>query len=180
MKWKQSSRSSFEPSDRLTELAAFVKMAVHKEYDLARCLLRRVGYHYGRIPALVRRGVESAFADGEIKYLVTTSTLIQGVNFPAGNLFVCQPKKGKTLPLDAGEFWNLAGRAGRLGKEFQGNIFLIDYDTWTTAPANETNEIEIQSYLKSTLAENLLGLEACALEENPKLETGEQADVDTL
>jgi len=170
--------SNVEPSDRLKELAAFVKVAVHKEYDLARCLLRRVGYHYGRIPALVRRGVESAFADGEIKYLVTTSTLIQGVNFPAGNLFVCQPKKGKTDPLNAGEFWNLAGRAGRLGKEFQGNIFLIDYDTWSTAPANEVNEIQIQSYLKSTLTAGLNALEACALEENPKRESGEQADVE--
>jgi hypothetical protein len=171
--------SNVEPSDRLKDLAAFVKVAVHKEYDLARCLLRRVGYHYGRIPALVRRGVESAFADGEIRYLVTTSTLIQGVNFPAGNLFVCQPKKGKTMPLNAGEFWNLAGRAGRLGKEFQGNIFLIDYDTWTTAPANETNEIEIQSYLKAALEGNLSELEACALEENPKLETSDQADVES-
>jgi len=170
--------SNVEPSDRLKELAAFVKMAVHNEYDLARCLLRRVGYHYGRIPALVRRGVESAFADGEIKYLVTTSTLIQGVNFPAGNLFVCQPKKGNTIPLSAGEFWNLAGRAGRLGKEFQGNIFLIDYDTWATAPANESNEIEIQSYLKAALDANLNELEACALEENPKLETGDQADLE--
>jgi hypothetical protein len=82
------------------------------------------------------------------------------------------------MPLNAGEFWNLAGRAGRLGKEFQGNIFLIDYDTWTTAPANETNEIEIQSYLKSTLAANLNELEACALEENPRLETSDQADVE--
>ncbi len=170
--------SDVEPSDRLKELAAFVKMAVHKEYDLARCLLRRVGYHYGRIPALVRRGVESAFSDGEIRYLVTTSTLIQGVNFPAGNLFVCQPKKGKTDPLSAGEFWNLAGRAGRLGKEFQGNIFLIDYDTWNTAPANETNEIEIQSYLKATLTGSLSELEKCALEENPSLETSEQADLE--
>jgi hypothetical protein len=170
--------SNVEPNDRLKELAAFVKVAVHKEYDLARCLLRRVGYHYGRIPALVRRGVEAAFADGDIKYLVTTSTLIQGVNFPAGNLFVCQPKKGNTIPLNAGEFWNLAGRAGRLGKEFQGNIFLIDYDTWTTAPANETNEIQIQSYLRAALEANLNELEACALEENPKLETGDQADLE--
>ncbi len=170
--------SNVEPSDRLKELAAFVKVAVHKEYDLARCLLRRVGYHYGRIPALVRRGVEFAFADGEIRYLVTTSTLIQGVNFPAGNLFVCQPKKGKTAPLNAGEFWNLAGRAGRLGKEFQRNIFLIDYDTWATAPANETSEIEIQGYLKSTLAGSLNELEACALEDNPKLETSARADVE--
>lgn len=170
--------SNVEPSDRLKQLAEFVKVAVHKEYDLARCLLHRIGYHYGRIPALVRRGVESAFADGEIQFLVTTSTLIQGVNFPARNLFVCHPKKGKTLQMNSGEFWNLAGRAGRLGKEFQGNIFLIDYDSWPSALANESSEIEILSYLKSTLNTRPAELEACALEDNPQLETPERADVE--
>ncbi|MBR0804568.1 hypothetical protein AB7M63_007910 [Bradyrhizobium japonicum] len=171
--------SDVTPSARLQELAEFVKAAVHKEYDLAHCLLKRVGYHYGRIPALVRRGVESAFAEGEIRYLVTTSTLIQGVNFPARNLFVCQPKKGNVTPLNAGEFWNLAGRAGRLGKEFQGNIFLIDYDTWNSALADESRELEIQSYLKSALTANLAELEACALEANPEFETPEKADMES-
>jgi hypothetical protein len=28
------------------------------------------------------------------------------------------------------DFWNLAGRAGRLGREFDGNVFLIDYGEW--------------------------------------------------
>lgn len=167
-----------EPSDRIDDLVAFVKMAVHKDYDLASCLLRRVGYHYGRIPTLVRRGVEAAFADGEIKYLVTTSTLIQGVNFPAANLFVCQPKKGKVEPLNTAEFWNLAGRAGRLGKEHQGNIFLIDYDTWATQPANEGNEAVIQSSLKTTLNDRLDAVEACALQHNPGLENDEAIDVE--
>lgn len=158
------------PSERLQQLIAFVKMAVHDHYDLATCLQRRVGFHYGRIPALVRRGVEAAFADGEIRYLVTTSTLIQGVNFPAANLFVCKPKKGNKLPLDPAEFWNLAGRAGRLGKEFQGNIFLIDYHEWDTKPANEGNEIEVQSALRRTLEKDLEAVEKCAREPNPVAE----------
>ncbi len=80
---------------RITELVQLVGAAVHERYDLIKCLKKRVGFHYGRIPAIIRRGVEAAFADGDIKFLVTTSTLIQGVNFPAANLFVCKPKKGK-------------------------------------------------------------------------------------
>jgi hypothetical protein len=165
------------PNERLTELAQFVKSAVHPEYDLARCLLHGVGFHYGRIPALVRRGVEAAFAAGDIRYLVTTSTLIQGVNFPAANLFLCQPKKGQTN-FEPAEFWNLAGRAGRLGKEFQGNIFLIDYDTWATKPANESNEIELKSYLSATLSKRLDDVETCALQENPPLETSDLTDIE--
>lgn len=167
-----------EPNERLKDLAAFVRLAVHEEYGLARCLEHGIGFHYGRIPALVRRGVEDSFADGDIKYLVTTSTLIQGVNFPAANLFVCQPRKGQTTPLTAGEFWNLAGRAGRLGKEFQGNIFLIDYDEWDTSPANESKDVRIQSFLQSTLSNNLDDIEACATQENLPRETGKVTDLE--
>jgi hypothetical protein len=170
--------SDVVPSERLLQLIAFVKMAVHDHYDLAACLRHRVGFHYGRIPTLVRRGVEAAFADGEIRYLVTTSTLIQGVNFPAANLFICKPQKGNKLPLEPSEFWNLAGRAGRLGREFQGNIFLIDYPEWDTKPANEGNEIELQSALTRTLARDLDAVENCAREPNPPREAPGQSNVE--
>ncbi|MES2055996.1 MAG: DEAD/DEAH box helicase [Pseudomonadota bacterium] len=166
------------PSTRLADLAAFIRAAVHPDYDLARCLTHGVGFHYGRIPALVRRGVETAFSEGHIRYLVTTSTLIQGVNFPAANLFVCNPKKGNTKALETSEFWNLAGRAGRLGKEFQGNIFLIDYDEWPTLLANQGNDLEVRSFLKATLTDHLEEIEVCAREANPGRETEHLVDVE--
>ncbi len=172
--------STNEASDdpRISELIELVKVAVHEQYDLVKCLKKRVGFHYGRIPAIVRRGVEAAFADGDIKYLVTTSTLIQGVNFPAANLFVCKPKKGTAAPMGTAEFWNLAGRAGRLGREFQGNVFLIDYDDWETKPADEGNEVDVQSALKRTLASKLKEVVECALEATPRLERAGVVDVE--
>lgn len=160
-----------ELTDPLRELIALAKTAIHSKYDLAPCLKHGVGFHYGRIPTLVRRGIETAFAEGHIRYLVTTSTLIQGVNFPAANLFVCKPKKGPNTDLEAGEFWNLAGRAGRLGKEFQGNIFLIDYQEWDVKYADQSNEIDVASSMGRTLEANLAGVVACAQDENPPLET---------
>jgi superfamily II helicase len=84
-----------------------------------------VAFHYGNIPAILRTAVEQAFVSGDLQYLVCTSTLLAGVNLPARNLFLCQPlrKKGS---LESVDFWNLAGRAGRLRREFQGNIYLIN------------------------------------------------------
>ncbi len=160
-----------ELTDSLRDLIALAKSAVHSKYDLAPCLQHGVGFHYGRIPALVRRGIESAFAEGHIRYLVTTSTLIQGVNFPAANLFVCKPKKGSNTSLETGEFWNLAGRAGRLGKEFQGNIFLIDYQEWDIKYADEPNEIEVSSAIGRALHSDMNGIIGVAEDENPPLET---------
>jgi len=63
-------------SDDLKELSSFIKEAVHEKYQLVRSVLKRVGYHYGRMPALVRKAIEDAFSDGQLRYLITTSTLL--------------------------------------------------------------------------------------------------------
>jgi hypothetical protein len=118
----------------LHDLSDFVKEAVHPKYQLAANVLQGVGFHYGRLPSLVRKAIEDSFSEGKLQYLVTTSTLLHGVNLPAQNLFLHNPHKGQNQPILAVDFWNLAGRAGRLGKEFSGNIFLIDYGEWSTDP----------------------------------------------
>ena len=133
---------------QLSELSAFVKEAVHPKFALADYVLAGVGFHYGRLPALVRRSVEDAFGDGDLKYLVTTSTLLHGVNLPARNLFLHNPHTGVQNPISPIDFWNLAGRAGRLGKEFSGNIFLIDYGSWESKPMEGEREREVRSSLQ--------------------------------
>jgi superfamily II DNA/RNA helicase len=129
-------------SRELKELSDFIKEAVHPKYQLARDVLHGVGFHYGRLPSLVRKAIEDSFSEGRLQFLVTTSTLLYGVNLPAQNLFLHKPQKGKDQAVSAIDFWNLAGRAGRLGKEFTGNIFLIDYNEWSNDPINgEKNQV---------------------------------------
>lgn len=134
---------SSNESEYLNELSSFIKEAVHPKYQLASNVLKNVGYHYGRLPSLVRKSIEEAFALGHLKFLVTTSTLLQGVNMPAQNLFLHEPQKGKGEPIPPTDFWNLAGRAGRLGKEFSGNIFLIDYSDWDNDPMSGDKDREV-------------------------------------
>ncbi len=164
--------------DSLMELADFVEEAVHPDYALAHAVRHRVGFHYGRIPAPVRKAVEIAFSDGSLQYLVTTSTLLQGVNFPAKNLFICDPRQGDSdamLPVD---FWNLAGRAGRLGKEFQGNVFLIDYDTWKAKPLEASRAIQIEPTVVQHVGSRKADLLDCIQETNPKQERAETAGLE--
>lgn len=127
----------------LSDLSVFIKEAVHPKYQLAGNVLNKVGYHYGRLPSLVRKSIEEAFALGYLRFLVTTSTLLHGVNMPAQNLFLHQPQKGQGEPIPPSDFWNLAGRAGRLGKEFSGNIFLIDYKDWENDPMSGPKDREV-------------------------------------
>lgn len=126
-----------EPNDALIELSELAKASVHKRYSLATDVLKGVGYHYGRMPTILREAVEKAFESGHLNYIVCTSTLLQGVNLPARNLIIHNPVKGNNKPIDGVEFWNLAGRAGRLGKEFEGNVFLVDYSDWSSTPLEE-------------------------------------------
>lgn len=117
--------------DAANELRALIELAqhvVHKRFALATSLRRGVAFHYGNMPLLIREEIERLFSAGTIKFLVCTSTLIEGVNMACRNIFMRGPKKGKRRLLAAEDFWNLAGRAGRWGKEFQGNIFCIDPD----------------------------------------------------
>lgn len=120
-----------EPCDvtdraEIAELRELVQKTIHKDYALATALERGVAFHYGNMPLIVRAQIEKLFRLGVIRYLVCTSTLLEGVNLPCRNLFARGPKKGNKRPMSPADFWNLAGRAGRWGKEFQGNIVCVD------------------------------------------------------
>lgn len=163
--------------ENLRTIADFITDAVHPQYVLADLIPKRVGFHYGRMPSLVRRSVEEAFSKGELDVLVTTSTLLQGVNFPAKNLVMLSPRKGDD-PLDGSDFWNLAGRAGRLGREFHGNVYLIDYDEWTKKPLTSDRELQILPYLQEALTVRRDDLLAAAQAPDPGQESKESTRIE--
>lgn len=121
------------PSE-IAELIKLVKSTIHSKYALAKVLERGVAFHYGNMPLLIRQEIEKLFTKGKIKYLVCTSTLLEGVNLPAKSIVIRKPTRGRNKPLNANDFWNLAGRAGRWGKEFSGNIICIEPNLWKIKP----------------------------------------------
>ncbi|KML07910.1 hypothetical protein VK92_01970 [Burkholderia sp. LK4] len=131
------SETTEEMDARLGELAAFIRRHVHPEFVLADCVERGVGFHYGNMPTNITKALEDYFSNGLLNTLVCTSTLLQGVNLPARNIFICNPYKGHGVPMSVDDFWNLAGRAGRLQKDTHGNVFLVSYDKWKSKPADE-------------------------------------------
>lgn len=110
----------------LLELADLARKGVHPQFKLAPLVERGVAFHYGNMPSLIRMEVERLFRSGKIRFLVCTSTLIEGVNLSCRTIVLRGPRKGIGHPMEPHDFWNLAGRAGRWGDEFQGNIICID------------------------------------------------------
>lgn len=138
-------------STALTDLSKFIKQHIHKQYSLANYVLQGVAFHYGNMPSLLREGIEAAFKRGELDYLCCTTTLFQGVNLPARNVFIDTPTRGKGAALDDASLWNFAGRAGRLGEEVVGNVFLVNYENWETKPLTERKPFLIKSAFKQTI-----------------------------
>lgn len=114
------------PDEELLDLADLARKGVHPRYRLAPLVERGVAFHYGNMPSLIRSEIERLFRSGKIRFLVCTSTLIEGVNLSCRTIVLRGPRKGIGHPMEAHDFWNLAGRAGRWGDEFQGNIICID------------------------------------------------------
>jgi len=115
-----------DDDEELRDLAEIARKGVHRSYQLAPLVERGVAFHYGNMPALIRMEVERLFRSGKIKFLACTSTLIEGVNLSCRTIVVRGPRKGRGNPMEPHDFWNLAGRAGRWGNEFQGNIICIE------------------------------------------------------
>ncbi|MFH0984046.1 MAG: DEAD/DEAH box helicase [Candidatus Omnitrophota bacterium] len=142
----------------ITDLMDLISKTIHPKYSLLMTLPRGVAFHYGNIPLLIRTEIERLFKEGKIRFLVCTSTLIEGVNLPARSIFVYKPTKGRGRPMDDIDFWNMAGRAGRLGKEFQGNIICVDPNKWDTLPPEKRTRYAITRTLDSVVSkvDNLL------------------------
>lgn len=117
----------------LDDLSEEIKKLVHEKFYLVDLIKKGVAYHMSLLPTSIRQKVEELFKgytdmegnkhEGRIHTLFCTSTLLEGVNLPADNLFVTSYKKNsKMAPI---EFRNLIGRVGRIDLSLYGNVFLV-------------------------------------------------------
>jgi len=150
----------FVASPELEEAADYIEKFIHEDFSLASNLRKGVAFHYGPLPSSVRVMIERLAKEDLIKYIVCTSTLAEGVNLPAKNLFLenpLQPIIGRESErLEDVKINNITGRAGRMIEHFSGNIFLIDPESWRFKDYFEEKEEEdykIPTYYR-TLNEN--------------------------
>ncbi len=112
---------------RIEEIIKLIQEYLHKDYYLIDCLKKGVAFHFGKLPQRIRERVEELYEQKAIDYMFCTSTLLEGVNLPAQNIFILNNTIGLRKFTDV-DFWNLAGRAGRLSKELSGNIICVRLD----------------------------------------------------
>ena len=124
----------FTPSKQLEEAANYVEEFIHKKFTLAENLRKGVAFHYGPLPSSLRVMIENLVKENRINFVACTSTLAEGVNLPAKNLFLNNPMRRIEMQpsqrLEAVKINNITGRAGRMLEHFAGNIFVVDPDSW--------------------------------------------------
>lgn len=167
--WRQELVGDAQPNAELQEFATLVREHIHNDYYLADMILQGVAFHYGKMPTILRKAIEYYFTKNEdMRFLVCTSTLLHGVNLPAKNLFIMKPSEGdrwltqNAQPMKSTSFWNLAGRAGRLGKDFEGNVFLVNKAQWSEDPTEGEKEQTIRSSLYELIRDNHANILAAA------------------
>ncbi len=103
---------------RLTNLA---KLNLGSDQDETKASALGILAHHGNTPQGLRLSVEHAMKEGHAKFVICTSTLAQGVNFPIRYLIVTTTQQGKEK-IKVRDFHNLMGRAGRAGMHTEGSV----------------------------------------------------------
>lgn len=95
---------------------------INPDYTLVKCFKKGVVFHHGSVPDTIRQFVEYQYsAKNEIKYILTTSTLLEGVNLPAEKIFILDNRKGRKNLTDS-SLKNLIGRICRFSDIFTPDI----------------------------------------------------------
>ena len=157
MKYADIKKLNNTIDDEVQELIDFLKEDIHKKYFLIECLQKGIAYHHGSLPDIVRKEIEVLYINEKIRTLFCTSTLLEGVNLPANNLFTLQPKKNIS-PLSRFEFGNLIGRAGRLNSSLYGSVYYLERPD-DLIKASEYLEVEYEKEIEIFSANAFLDFE---------------------
>ena len=127
---------------------------VHNQYFLIECLKRGVVYHHGSVPDIIKLYIEKLFIETpDIRFISTTSTLLEGVNIPADRLFLLDYKKGRRR-LSSSQLKNLIGRICRFKEIFDpinGGLDLLEPKVYLICSNYVSDSANTRSFLEQTL-----------------------------
>jgi hypothetical protein len=109
----------------MKDAVRWIGATFHPDWVFGKALEKGIGIHHGRLPRSLAQFIVRAFNEDRIRYLVCTSTLIEGVNTKAKNVVVWHNKIANRA-IDHFTFNNIKGRSGRMFKHFVGNVYLFD------------------------------------------------------
>lgn len=117
-------RDGEKVSERRALAARLVEYELGNEFPLAEYIKTGVAVHHAGLPEEVAQFIELLFSERELHTLCSTTTLAQGVNFPISNLVLATISLPMKSAMSYSDFWNIAGRVGRIDQEAVGVVAL--------------------------------------------------------
>ena len=154
-----------EDNVELKDFIDWLEINYSKDWIIVDLLQHGIGYHHAGLPRAISQYILHLFNRSKIKILLSTNTIIEGVNTSAKNMIIYDNKIA-SKKFDFFTFNNIRGRAGRMFKHFVGNIYLKDvYDFQESLPIVDIPVLGEQKDMPETL---LLGMEESDLSEAAK------------
>ena len=94
--------------DKYNKEIKYLEKSVSADWYVVSLLKRGIGIHHGKTPMYLRKFYENEYNKNNIKVLLCTNTLMEGINTPTNSLIVVDD------PKSAFKLNNLIGRVGRL------------------------------------------------------------------
>lgn len=114
-------------SEEVRLVQRFLATEISPDFELIDMLAKGIAVHHAGLSDETRSLIEWLTEENHIKLLCATSTISQGINFPVSSVFLASTQIPLSHPphwksMTPREFWNLAGRAGRIGQDSIGVV----------------------------------------------------------
>lgn len=127
---------------------------IHPKYRMIESIQRGVIYHHGAVPEPIRIYIEKLYAKiKSIKYVVTSSTLLEGVTLPADKMFLLDNKKGRAK-LTSSDLKNLIGRICRFNRIFHsktGNLLRLEPCIYMVVGKYYSVNANVENFISNTM-----------------------------
>jgi len=103
----------------------YLRLEMGEDFPLTSLLSYGIGVHHSGLPEEIRALMEWLFENGRLDFLVATTTIAQGINFPVSGVVMASHQyfgNGYAEDMPPEDFWNIAGRAGRVS---QGQLGIV-------------------------------------------------------
>lgn len=135
-------------SDDLGHVQRFLLDEMGQDFPLAQLLEYGIGVHHAGMSEDTRALVEWLTENQRLRALIATTTIAQGVNFPvSGVVFASHQYRLRKYPyrqdMPPEDFWNIAGRAGRVD---QGDLGVV-----VMAAQNDAKQHTIEQFIANAV-----------------------------
>lgn len=146
--------AELEPLDKIPNEVAlvqrFLATEISNDFELIKMLDKGVVVHHAGLPAEALALIEWLMEEGHVRVMCATTTIAQGLNFPVSSVFIATTKHSYGNSMSHRAFWNLAGRAGRIGQDSVGIVGI----------ASGNDSVAVRKYVSDATGELISRMES--------------------